>query len=206
VRTGTGSRAGRVLRYVQGRFGRRAAFRYRAAGSVLLVAHLAFVCWLTLRPLTVPWVTAETLEPLGAIRADLALTPWAAARSIGGGLLLLAPLGVLLPLAGGRVDAYPCASFVRTVFTGAMAAMAIALLRSEVTGQIVSVDALLLNSVGVALAHLLVVPAVRGLLRRRAERAGGAAVPREESGRAVTPTMTRVGLTPWTDASSGSRP
>lgn len=206
MRTGTGSRAGRVLRYVQGRFGRRAAFRYRAAGSVLLVAHLAFVCWLTLRPLTVPWVTAETLEPLGAIRADLALTPWAAARSIGGGLLLLAPLGVLLPLAGGRVDAYPCASFVRTVFTGAMAAMAIALLRSEVTGQIVSVDALLLNSVGVALAHLLVVPAVRGLLCRRAERAGGAAVPREESGRAVTPTMTRVGLTPWTDASSGSRP
>ncbi|WP_055546983.1 VanZ family protein [Streptomyces sp. NBRC 110028] len=189
---------------MQGRFGRRAAFRYRAAGFVLLVAHLAFVCWLTLRPLTVPWVTAETLEPLGAIRADLALTPWAAARSIGGGLLLLAPLGVLLPLAGGRVDAYPFASFVRTTFTGAMTAMAIALLRSEVTGQIVSVDALLLNTVGVALAHLLVVPAVRTLVRRRADGPRGAALPREESGRAVTPTRTRVGLAPWSDASSGS--
>ncbi|WP_063734830.1 VanZ family protein [Streptomyces sp. RTd22] len=190
---------------MQGRFGRRAAFRYRAAGFALLVAHLAFVCWLTLRPLTVPWVTAETLEPLGAIRADLALTPWAAARSIGGGLLLLAPLGVLLPLAGGRVDAYPFASFVRTTFTGAMTAMAIALLRSEVTGQIVSVDALLLNTLGVALAHLLVVPAVRTLVRRRADRVGVAALPREESGRTVTPTMTGVGLAPWSDASSGSR-
>lgn len=188
---------------MQGRFGRRAAFRYRAAGLLLLVAHLAFVCWLTLRPLTVPWVTAETLEPLGAIRADLALTPWAAVRSIGGGLLLLAPLGVLLPLAAGRVDAYPFASFVRTTFTGAMTAMAIALLRSEVTGQIVSVDALLLNTVGVALAHLLVVPAVRALVRRRADRAGGAALPREESARTMTPTMTRVGLAPWSDASSG---
>jgi glycopeptide antibiotics resistance protein len=193
------------MRDVQGRFGRRAAFRYRAAGFTLLVAHLAFVCWLTLRPLTVPWVTAETLEPLGAIRADLALTPWAAARSIGGGLLLLAPLGVLLPLAGGRVYAYPFASFTRTVFTGAMAAMAIALLRGEVTGQIVSVDALLLNTVGVALAHLLVVPAVRTLVRRRADRVRDAALPRDEGVQTVAPTIPRVGLAPWSDASSGSR-
>ncbi|GDY54324.1 hypothetical protein SVIO_049470 [Streptomyces violaceusniger] len=79
---------------------------------------------------------------------------------------------MLLPLAGGRVEAYPLASLVRTAFTGAMVAMGFALLRSEVTGQIMNVDTVLLNTVGVALVHVLVVPAVRARLRRRADRAG----------------------------------
>ncbi|MET7766586.1 VanZ family protein [Streptomyces sp. NPDC005336] len=190
---------------MQGRFGRRAAFRYRAAGFVLLVAHLSFVCWLILRPVSVPWVSAATLEPLATIRADLALSPWAAVRSIGGGLLLLAPLGVLLPLAGGRIEVYPLASLVRTAFTGAMASLVVALGRSEVTGQILNLDALLLNTLGVALAHVLVVPAVRAWLRRRADRGRAAALPRDEGIQTVTPTIPRVGIAPWSDASSGSR-
>jgi hypothetical protein len=190
---------------VQGRFGRRAAFRYRAVGFVLLVAHLSFICWLILRPVTVPWVSAAPLEPLATIRADLALDPWAAVRSIGGGLLLLAPLGVLLPLAGGRIEGYPLASLVRTVFTGAMASLAVALLRSEVTGQILNVDALLLNTLGVAVAHVLVVPAVRGRVRRRADRERVAALPRDEAVQTATPTIPRVGIAPWSDASSGWR-
>ncbi|MDW6062097.1 VanZ family protein [Streptomyces sp. FXJ1.4098] len=158
---------------------RRAAFRFRAAGFVLLAAHLAYVCWLTLRPLSAPWVTAVTLEPLATIRADLALGPWEATRSIGGGLLLLAPLGVLLPLAGGRVTVYPLASFVRTVFTGAMVSLTMALVRSELTGQIMNVDTVLLNTAGVALAHLAVVPAARSWLRRRADRRRAAALSRD---------------------------
>lgn len=190
---------------MQGRFGRRAAFRYRVVGFVLLVAHLSFVCWLILRPVTVPWVSAAPLEPLATIRADLALSPWSAVRSIGGGLLLLAPLGVLLPLAGGRIEGYPLASLVRTVFTGAMASLAVALLRSEVTGQILNVDALLLNTLGVALAHVLVVPAVRARLRRRANRTRAAALPRNEAVQTVTANIPRVGIAPWSDASSGWR-
>ncbi|NUQ96317.1 MAG: VanZ family protein, partial [Streptomyces sp.] len=35
----------------QGSIGGNAAIRIRVTGSVLLVAHLAFVAWLTLRPL-----------------------------------------------------------------------------------------------------------------------------------------------------------
>ncbi|MEU4893474.1 VanZ family protein [Streptomyces sp. NPDC044780] len=190
---------------VQGPSGRRAAFRYRVAGFVLLVAHLAFVCWLTLRPVNVPWVSAVTLEPLATIRADLALSPWEAVRSIGGGLLLLAPLGVLLPLAGGRVEAYPLASLIRTAFTGAMVSLGVALLRSEVTGQIMNVDAVLLNTVGVALAHLLVVPAVRARLRRRADRCRAGAVLRDDDVQAATPTIPRVGIAPWSDVSSSTR-
>ncbi|MCQ8189316.1 VanZ family protein [Streptomyces rugosispiralis] len=190
---------------MQGPFGRRAAFRYRVAGFALLVAHLSFVYWLTLRPVNVPWVSAATLEPLATIRADLALSPWSATRSIGGGLLLLAPLGVLLPLAGGRVEAYPLASLVRTAFTGAMVAMGFALLRSEVTGQIMNVDAVLLNTLGVALAHVLVVPAVRAWLRRRADRRRAAPLPRNDGAQTPAPTIPRVGIAPWSDVSSGSR-
>ncbi|MFD8383215.1 VanZ family protein [Streptomyces sp. NPDC059679] len=158
---------------------RRAAFRFRAAGFVLLAAHLAYVCWLTLRPLSAPWVTAVTLEPLATIRADLALGPWEATRSIGGGLLLLSPLGVLLPLAGGRVTVYPLASFVRTVFTGAMVSLTMALVHSELTGQIMNVDTVLLNTAGVALAHLAVVPAARSWLRRRTDRRQAATLSRD---------------------------
>ncbi|GAA3048274.1 hypothetical protein GCM10020000_30650 [Streptomyces olivoverticillatus] len=59
-------------------------YRYRVAGCVLLAVHLLVVGWLALRPLTAPWVTAAHLEPLATIRADLALGPWEAARTIGG--------------------------------------------------------------------------------------------------------------------------
>lgn len=165
-------------------------------GVVLLVAHLFFVCWLTLRPVSMPWVTPSPVEPLATIKADLALSPWQATRSIGAGLLLLAPLGLLLPLAGGRVAVSRLTSLIRTAFTGAMVSLILELLDSGVTGRVMSTDALLLNTAGVALTHLAVVPAVRARLRRRAERARRRALPRDDGQQAVTPTRARVGVAP----------
>lgn len=93
----------------QGSDGGSAVTRVRVAGGVLLVAHLALVAWITLRPLDVPWVSAANLRPFAGLRADLALGPEVAARRIAAGLGLLAPLGVLLPMAGGRLVVSPSA-------------------------------------------------------------------------------------------------
>ncbi|MEV6400689.1 VanZ family protein [Streptomyces sp. NPDC051907] len=185
--------------------GGSAAIRFRAAGVVLLVAHLLLVAWLTLRPLDVMWVTAANLEPLAGIKASLALGPVEAARHIGEGLVLLAPLGVLLPMAGGRLAVSPWASLVRTVTAGALFSLGIELLQTAVPGRVVDVDSLLLNTTGVALAHLLVVPAGRArLLRRQRQqsKAGGSSrrqagtVRREEASQGPTPTIPRVGIAP----------
>ncbi|RLU90356.1 hypothetical protein CTZ27_20670 [Streptomyces griseocarneus] len=189
-------------------------YRYRAAGCVLLVAHLLAVGWLALRPLTAPWVTAAPLEPLATIRADLALSPWEATRAIGAGMLPLAPLGVLLPWARGRIAASSLGSLTRTVFTAAMLALGLQVVQSGVVGQVLDVDALLLDVAGVAVAHLAVVPVARARLRRRyaghgggrpsghGERSEQGPAPsrrREEPERAAAaaapPAMRRVGVT-----------
>ncbi|MFD9865650.1 VanZ family protein [Streptomyces niveus] len=193
--------------------GGSAAFRFRVAGVVLLLVHLLLVAWLTLRPLDVVWVTAANFEPLAGIKADLALGPLQAARRIGGGLLLLAPLGVLLPMAGGRLTVSPLASLTRTMAAGAFISLAIELLQTGIPGRVVDVDSLLLNTVGVGIAHLLFVPAGRARLRRRrrrgrkpaaapAPRGTGAEPPlalREKAPQGTqgtTPTITRVGIAP----------
>ena len=132
----------------QGSDGGNAAIRIRAAGSVLLVAHLVFVAWFALRPLDVPWVMPANLRPLAGIRADLALGWPEAARRIGEGLALLAPLGVLLPMANGRLAVSPLGSLTRTVAAGALLSLGIELLQTGVPGQVVDVDALLLNVAG----------------------------------------------------------
>ncbi|MEU5719148.1 VanZ family protein [Streptomyces sp. NPDC020403] len=181
-----------------------AVIHFRAAGVLLLLAHLLFVGWLTLRPLDVPWMTAANLRPFDGIRADLALGPVEAAHRIGEGLLLLAPLGVLLPMAGGRLLVSPWASMARTVAAGALISMAIELAQTGVPGQVVDVDSLLLNTTGVALAHLLVVPVSRARLRR-GNRAGAGDLtrpvnetwtPRGEAPQGSTPTISRVGIAP----------
>jgi hypothetical protein len=180
----------------QGSIGGSAAIRIRVTGGVLLVAHLAFVAWLTLRPLDVPWVQPPNLRPLAGIRADLTLGWPAAAHRIAEGVALLAPLGVLLPMVHGRLGASPLASLIRTVAAGALVSLGILILQTGVPGRVPDIDSLLLNTVGVALAHLAVVPASRVRLRRRSERRERAALRQEEAAQGPTPTFPRVGMAP----------
>ncbi|MEU0059517.1 VanZ family protein [Streptomyces sp. NPDC006334] len=180
----------------QGSIGDSAVIRIRATGIVLLAAHLLFVAWCTLRPLDVPWVMPTNLRPFAGIRADLRLGWPEAAHRIGEGLALFAPLGVLLPLAHGRLRVSPVASFVRTVAAGALMSLAVELLQTGVPGRVVDVDSLLLNTTGVALAHVAVVPAARGRLRRHSELRRRRAAWADEAAQGRTPTIPRVGIAP----------
>ncbi|MFJ2557953.1 MULTISPECIES: VanZ family protein [unclassified Streptomyces] len=146
--------------------GGSAVFHFRRAGFLLLLLHLSLVAWVTLRPLDVLWVNAANLTPFAGIRADLALGPLEAVRRIGEGLLLLAPAGVLLPMVDGRIAVSFWASLTRTVTAGALLSLGIEMAQTVVPGRVVDVDSLLLNTAGVALAHLAVVPACRARLRR----------------------------------------
>ncbi|MEU6401594.1 VanZ family protein [Streptomyces sp. NPDC046985] len=186
--------------------GGSAAIRIRAAGALLLVAHLGLVAWLMLRPLDVPWVMPANLRPGATVRADLALGWPEAVRRIGEGLGLLAPLGVLLPMAHGRLLTSPVASLARTASAGALISVGVALLQTGVPGRVVDVDTLLLNTAGVVLAHLAVVPAARAALRRRKGRRASRAVREESAVQGRTPTIPRVGITPWGDALPPSSP
>ncbi|MFD8808002.1 VanZ family protein [Streptomyces sp. NPDC059597] len=181
----------------QGSIGGNAVIRIRVTGGVLLVAHLALVAWLTLRPLDVPWVRPANLRPLAGVRADLALGwPDATAR-IGAGLALLAPLGFLLPMADGRLTVSLLGSLFRTAAAGALISLGIVLVQTGVPGRVADVDALLLNTAGVVLVHLALVPAGRSWLRRRARngKRGAVAVP-GEAPQGRTPTIPRVGIVP----------
>ncbi|MDG9705734.1 VanZ family protein [Streptomyces sp. DH37] len=178
--------------------GGSAAHRIRAAGLVLLCCHLLFVGWLTLRPLSVPWVAPANLRPFASIHADLLSGPRAALEGIGGGLALLAPLGVLLPMAVGRVTSR-LGSWARTVFAAAMISLGIELVQPAVPGQVANVDALLLNTTGAALVHLLCYPALRARLRGavRQERPGARRfAPPEDGDQGATPRTPRVGIAP----------
>ncbi|MEW2139904.1 VanZ family protein [Streptomyces sp. NPDC005409] len=162
--------------------------------GAMLVAHLLVVGWLTLRPLDVPWAAAANLTPLEGIRTDLAQGPLEAVRRIGEGLALLAPLGVLLPMVSGRLALSRLSawsSLARTAAAGALVSLSIAMLQTGVPGQVVDVDSVLLNTLGVLLAHAAVVPALRARLRRSRAAYQGS-----------TPRIPRVGLGPWTDVLS----
>ncbi|MBO8196138.1 VanZ family protein [Streptomyces oryzae] len=191
------------------------AFRIRLVGLVLLAAHLCFVGWLTLRPLAVPWVAPANLHPLATIRTDLADGPRAALEGIGGGLLLLAPFGVLLPLATGRLHRRLPGTVASTVFAGAMVSVVLTLAQTGVPGHVADVDSVLLNTAGVALAAGLVFPLLRRRLRQRdsdwsghgdriegRRRRSEPASPRtglrlrEEKAQGSTPRATRVGMAP----------
>lgn len=214
-------RRGRVLDGVQrhGRGGGTAApaYRIRLAGTVLLSAYLAFAGWLALRPLSVPWVAPANLQPLATIRSDLAAGSPEALADLAGGLLLLAPLGVLMPLAAGRLLAPLPGTWARTVAGGSLISSMVLLLQSGVPGHVVDVDSVLLNTAGIALTCLLAFPPLRARLRRSAGLApgpGGAArgsaphasfrgpaaqdalLRREDAGQGASPRTAGVGIAP----------
>jgi glycopeptide antibiotics resistance protein len=162
----------------------------RPVGVVFTALHLTVVAWLLLQPQSETWVAAGNFTPFHTIRADLALGASEAWRPLGGGLLVLAPIGVLLPLVGARVDVLGAASFARTVFAGLMVSFALQVLRTWCGGRLFDVDAVLLNTTGVTVAHLMVVPAGRALLRRRGYGRRAAAAQRP------APAISRVGVAP----------
>ncbi|MBO8186835.1 VanZ family protein [Streptomyces spirodelae] len=191
------------------------ATRIRLAGLLLLAAHLCLVGWLTLRPLSVPWVAPANLHPLASIRSDLAEGPRATLEGIGGGLLLLAPFGVLLPLATGRLHRRLPGTVARTVFAGAMVSVVLTLAQTGVPGHVADIDSVLLNTTGVALSAGLLFPLLRRWLRHRDGDYGGhgdrlgereqrshAVAPRgglgerKEKSQGSTPRTTRVGMAP----------
>ena len=190
----------------QGLIGGSAATRIRVTGGLLLAVYLAFVAWYALRPLDVPWVMPANLRPLDGIRGDFALGWTTGVRRICEGLALLAPLGVLLPMAGGRLAVSRLGSLIRATAATALVSLAIEMLPTAVPGQVVDVDSLLLNTAGAALAHAAAVPAGRAWLHRRAVRRSVTALLAEEPAQGRTPTIPRVGIAPWSDALPPSSP
>ncbi|WP_435649561.1 VanZ family protein [Kitasatospora purpeofusca] len=129
-------------------------------GRFGLALHLLLLGWLVLRPLPVAWVYDANLTPLASLR-------FSSAGQLLGELLLPAPLGVLLPLAGGRLGTPWLPSFLRTTGASALLATALEFLSSWAPGHVLNVDHILLAVVGVAATHLALVPVGRVLLLRR---------------------------------------
>ncbi|MFG2818958.1 VanZ family protein [Kitasatospora sp. NPDC048365] len=143
----------------------------RTTARVLLALHLLLLGWLTLRPLSVSWTYPANLTPLASVEQALATRGLAGAVQLASGLLPLAPVGVLLPLAGGRLRVSWFPSLLRTTGTVALLATGLEILGGSVPGRVLNVDDILLGTLGAALAHLTVVPAVRTTLLHRRERA-----------------------------------
>ncbi|WP_380278966.1 VanZ family protein [Kitasatospora purpeofusca] len=133
----------------------------RVVGLLGLTVHLLLAGWMVLRPLPVAWVYDANLTPLASLRSS-------SAGQVCGELLLLSPLGLFLPLAGGRLTTRWLPSFLRTTGASALLATALEFLSSWAPGHVLNVDHILLAVVGVAAIHLALVPAGRSFLLRHA--------------------------------------
>lgn len=147
--------------------GAAAPYRSRTAARLLLGLHLLLLGWLSLRPVPVAWTSPANLSPLSSVHQALSLGPAAAARRLGSGLLPLAPIGVLLPLAVGSPGRSWLLSFLRTTGAAALLGTALEILEGWAPGHVLDVDDVLLGTTGAALAHLLLMPPLRALDRRR---------------------------------------
>ncbi|MFC7181069.1 VanZ family protein, partial [Kitasatospora paranensis] len=150
----------------------------RTAGRLLLVGHLVLLGWLVLRPVAASWTYPANLTPFASVDRALALGGFAGLRQLASGVLPMAPFGVLLPAALGRLRTPWAASFLRTVGGTALIATGFEILESWTPGRVLNVDDILLGTVGAALCHLAVLPAARALLLRLPRRPAGPSVPR----------------------------
>ncbi|MFJ1703013.1 VanZ family protein [Kitasatospora sp. NPDC088346] len=138
----------------------------RTVVRILLAVHLVVLGWLTLRPLPVSWTYPANLTPFATVQQALSLGGWDGARQLAGGLLPLAPFGALLPLAGGRVRTAWLPSLFRTVGGAALLATALEIMEGWAPGHVLNVDDILLGTLGAAVCHVAVVPALRALMLR----------------------------------------
>ncbi|MFE0465198.1 VanZ family protein [Kitasatospora sp. NPDC058965] len=136
----------------------------RSLGLVLLGCYFLLLGWLALRQEPTAWAYDANLTPFASVQRSLADGDL---RQLLGALALTAPLGVLVPLAGGRLRTAWFPSFVHAVACAALVATGVEGVRTVLGGQVLNVDDVLLGVIGAALAHLLVVPIGRAALRSR---------------------------------------
>jgi hypothetical protein len=139
--------------------------RLRVLALALLTMYLLCVTWSALRPLEVLWVAPANVEPFATVRADAARGPEEAARTIGAGMIRLAPLGILLPLLGRHLGGPRFASLFRAVFAGGMIALGLEFCQSLVPSRVADVDSIILNTLGIALTHQLAYRRLRATTR-----------------------------------------
>jgi hypothetical protein len=137
----------------------------RRLGLLLLTVHLAVLLWTTLRTTQPVWLADSNLTPFASVRTELAGGTTRDYLALLRSLLALAPLGVLLPLAGGRRDAPLLSSFARTLLAGILVATGLEVLQTTLSLRLLNVDDILLACIGIALTHLAVVPGARAWLR-----------------------------------------
>ncbi|MGW4381680.1 VanZ family protein [Kitasatospora sp. NPDC004531] len=154
---------------------------------MLLTLHLLALGWLALRPVSAPWTGPSNLTPFATVHQDLAAGGLTAARRLAAGLVPLAPVGVLLPLAVGSPRRAWFLSFLRTTAAAALLATALEFLEGWAPGNVLNVDDILLGTLGAAALHLLVTPLLRAHALRRAPGVRAAAAPRQESPKERTP-------------------
>ncbi|WP_344440214.1 VanZ family protein [Kitasatospora nipponensis] len=175
--------------------------RLRLLGAVLLALYLLVAGWFALRSTpTGPWAYDANLTPFSSIHRALALGSTDALRALAGPLLGGAPLGVLLPLVGGRLRRAWLPSFLQAAAASGVIATALEVLQTWLGTRILNVDDVLLAVFGAALAHLAVVPYGRAALRTH-----GRSVPRgaPAPAPATAPATAPAGPAPATRTTAG---
>ncbi|BFV58914.1 hypothetical protein KCMC57_up40180 [Kitasatospora sp. CMC57] len=138
--------------------------RLRLLGILLLAGYLGLTGWLILRPLAVGWTSPANLTPFASVQLAFSTGDQNGLLQLAGGLLPLAPLGVLLPLAAGRLRVGWLPSLLRTAGSSALIATGLEILKGWTPGHVLNVDNIVLGVLGVAACHLAVVPFARARL------------------------------------------